>query len=79
KGEMLASDNTYIVVKSLDAREYKWRVRAIDRQRPDNEWSEYRNFMVTDFKESNGQIRSGPTRRREFYEESSGEWKKKER
>ncbi|MBI2522527.1 MAG: hypothetical protein HYV97_19055 [Bdellovibrio sp.] len=79
KGEMLSSDTSYVVVSNLDPKEYKWRVRAIDRQRPENEWSEFRSFMVAEFSASDGQNHSGPRRRREFYEESSGEWKKKER
>ncbi|HAZ14590.1 MAG: hypothetical protein A2X86_00850 [Bdellovibrionales bacterium GWA2_49_15] len=79
KGELLSSDSSYVVVSSLDPKEYKWRVRAIDRQRTDNEWSEFRNFVVAEFKASDGQSHSGPRRRREFYEESTGEWKKKER
>ncbi len=79
RGELLSADGPHLVVSNLEPREYKWRVRAIDRTRLENEWSEFTNFVVAEFKASNGKPLEGPRRRREFYEESSGEWKKNER
>ncbi len=70
QGEILSTDHPYIAIDNLEPREYKWRVRAINPLRAENEWSAFRSFIVAE-------INSGPKRRSEFYEEYSGEWKRK--
>jgi len=77
KGELIQTKETYLSLTSLEPKEYKWRVRAIDRTRPDIQWSEFRNFIVADYRPREGSELSGPRRRREFFDDKAQEWKRK--
>jgi len=78
KGEILLSTQNFLSVSGLGPQEYKWRVRTVLKGSTFSPWSDFRNFTVSDdVIDAAGQGAKGPRRRREVFDDQSGEWKRK--